>query len=87
MHHMLPQNGPMKAWFAQRSLNVDDPEFLICIPPGAHIGKGGLHPNGWNPEWADYIANHPDATAQDVLDQLDKMKNEWPFQKPLSSCD
>ena len=51
------------------------------------IGKGGLHRNGWNPEWADYIGNNPNATAQDVLDQLEKMKNEWHFQKPLSSCD
>jgi hypothetical protein len=57
MHHMLPQNDTMKAWFAdpKRDLNVDDPKFLVCMPPGAHIGKGGLHPNGWNPVWAAFI--------------------------------
>ena len=89
MHHMLPQNAFMKAWFMAngRDLNVDDPQFLVCMPPGAHIGKGGLHPSGWNQEWTTFIEEHDDASAQDVLDQLKKMENEWRFQKPLSSCE
>jgi hypothetical protein len=89
MHHLLPQNAKMKTWFAAspRFLNVDDPEFLVCMPPGAHIGKGGLHPNGWNPEWAAFMADNPNATMDQVLDQLNKMENESRFQKPLNSCE
>lgn len=67
-----------------RGLDVDDPPFVVCVPPGAHIGKGGLHPSGWNSDWQKFIDEFPDATAQQVLDQLNKMEQQ--YQKQLSQC-
>ena len=83
MHHLLPKAAPLKAWFLAkpRFLNVDDPEYLVCLPrkdhQGLHTNQGGVGGTHWNARWAKFIAANPDASVQQVLNFLAQLEQQF----------
>ncbi len=77
---MLPNK--FRSWFGYRGLNIDSAEFGWILPEESHRIKGGpygkIHPE-WENEWNRFITNNPDATRQQVLRKLDKMKRKRQF--------
>ena len=77
-HHLLPQT--LKPWFEapERGLNIEDPKLKVRLDPDKHLKEvhGGGPPRGglWVENWRDFIKANPHATAQEVLDQLAKMR-------------
>jgi RHS repeat-associated protein len=89
-HHLLPQNQTMKTWFGARPrfLDVDDPRFLMCLPPelhtrkqrGIHTKQGGVSGTDWNSYWARFIRDFPNASTEDVINYLDELINQFGLQ-------
>jgi hypothetical protein len=59
-HHMLPQQFRQR--FAECGIpNIDEPEFMRCVPSRCHTGTGGLHSNqngpgtNWNARWNQFL--------------------------------
>ncbi|MCE5268914.1 MAG: DUF2380 domain-containing protein, partial [Planctomycetaceae bacterium] len=72
-HHLLPVQFAEK--FAKVGLDIE--KYVIEIGKGAHrLKPDGLHTGtaSWNKMWAEFFAQHPNYTRQEVLDQLAKMK-------------
>ncbi len=76
LHHLLPQEH--RKWFAGggRNLNVDN--FAVDLTEGDH---SALHTMKWNKKWETYIKANPNATAKDVLKQMEKMRKEFKIDK------
>ena len=86
LHHMLPQE--FEEWFGAQGLKVQDPTFLRCVPKGCHRLKSdnGLHTNqngpgtNYNALWAQFRRTNPSATAQQMLDQLAQLAQQFAAQ-------
>lgn len=82
VHHGLPEQ--FKEWFGdpERGLDVNSGEFYYDLPQSKHRLKdgSGIHTNNsplgkdWNKVWDDYITKNPNASKQQVLDQLKYME-------------
>jgi Predicted lipoprotein of unknown function (DUF2380) len=78
---MLPQQ--FRKWFADYGIpNIDIPEWTMCLPKNCHTGAGGVHSTqddipgtNWNALWAQWIAQNPNATPDDIRRFLDQLKN------------
>jgi len=70
-HHNLPWN--FKEWFANRGLNVNDPQFGSWVKGG---GNGGHQ--SWSKAfdniWKNFINKNLDASASDVIDFYNAVK-------------
>jgi RHS repeat-associated protein len=83
LHHLLPQQ--FRSWFAQapRFMNVDSEGFTMCLPRKCHTGSGGVHSNqngpgtNWNARWAQFIAQNPNASSQQVMNFLAELEGEF----------
>lgn len=72
-HHRLPEQ--FKAWFeaAPRNLNIEN--YTQSMPMQWHRGQGiGLHSQGYNPAWQQFIAKNPGATAEETLSFLNQLE-------------
>jgi RHS repeat-associated protein len=75
-HHRLPRE--FRDWFEAppRNLNIED--YTEKIPMQWHRGAEiGLHGLGYNEEWASFIQQNPDATAEEVLEFLECWRSRW----------
>lgn len=60
---------------------MNNPEYFFDLPEEVHRLKigNGIHTNlsplsgEWNSLWSRFIQDNPDASAQQVLDELNKM--------------
>lgn len=82
IHHGLPHE--MKAWFAERGLDVNNVKYFFDLDFEHHRKQGeGVHSNtnsqnkNWNTEWKEYKASHPNATDMQIENQLRKMAKEY----------
>jgi RHS repeat-associated protein len=77
-HHRLPKQ--FKDWFSdpRRGLNIED--FTKEMPMQWHRGADiGLHPNGYNDAWGDFIEQNPGASAEETLQYLNNLENSMGF--------
>lgn len=76
-HHLLPKTQEFAENFKKAGINVHDAKFGILLVYEDHTKAGdSLHSNGWNPEWKRFFQENSDATALQILDQLESMKND-----------
>ena len=76
-HHELPQQ--YKEQFKKAGIDIE--KYTKELPKDAHrLKPDGLHargPNGWNQTWGKFFAENPNATKEQILQQLDRMRNEF----------
>ena len=78
-HHLLPKQ--FRSFFENAGLKIDAPEYLMklekgehrLIPNGVHTLSGG----DYNKAWKEFIDANPNAGAQEILDQMERMKTEF----------
>jgi hypothetical protein len=61
--------------FARVGLDIE--KYVIQIERGAHrLKPGGLHTGqeSWNAMWREFFKEYPNATREQILEQLAKMK-------------
>ncbi|USX11873.1 polymorphic toxin-type HINT domain-containing protein [Oxalobacteraceae bacterium OTU3CAMAD1] len=73
-HHLLPQQ--FDRFFAQRGIDIH--AHTVTISSLSHLkglhGAGlGNMPGGWNQQWGQWIANNPNATTQQIYQNLGQM--------------
>jgi hypothetical protein len=77
VHHQLPRE--FRPQFEAVGLDIED--FTIELPKSTHrLKPDGLHTGSenWNKQWSDFFEKVGDNyTAQDVLDQLSKMRKQF----------
>ncbi len=66
-HHIFPRQ--FEGFFTSKGIAIDD--FTVTLGQSSHLR--GVHGNGlgnmpgkWNPRWADFIKNNPNASQTDV---------------------
>jgi RHS repeat-associated protein len=76
-HHIFPQ--AFRDWFAQHGIEID--EYTIALERAVHrLKPNGLHTTSggdWNGAWRRWIADHPNATPQEILNQGKKFVIEF----------
>jgi RHS repeat-associated protein len=80
-HHMFPQE--FRNQFPD--FDFDAPENGRMIRGGSHRGQGGLHPSGWNEDWAEWIKeqkrNRRPITPESIREQAEKMMNSDKYKR------
>jgi predicted lipoprotein DUF2380 len=76
-HHELPRQFRDK--FERAGLDIE--KYTKEVPRDAHrLKPGGIHARGsegWNQEWGRFFEKFPNATKQQILKQLDKMRSDF----------
>jgi RHS repeat-associated protein len=86
-HHLLPQEVFTEEFLKKHELdiNINSKDWGWQMPGGDHIGKGGVHPQGWNEEWQNWIdkqkRNKTPITKESIQKQLDTMKKDPRFSR------
>jgi hypothetical protein len=67
-------------FFSDRGLNIED--YTMEVSAGTHrLGPDALHrgpgEENWNGAWRQWINKHPDASKEEVIEQLNNMKLEF----------
>ena len=78
MHHLLPQAKGLKEFFTRAGLDIE--KFKIPLDTATHrLKPNGVHTGteNWNKIWNEFIEANPNATKQEILDQLAKMRQEF----------
>jgi hypothetical protein len=79
MHHLLPQAGRFSQYFKRAGLDIED--FKIPLDKARHrLNPGGVHTKSggnWNGVWDDFFKGNPNATRQEILDQLARMRRDF----------
>lgn len=79
MHHLLPQAERFRKFFERAGLDIDD--FKIPLDRARHrLNPGGIHTNSggnWNRVWDDFFEANPNATRDQILRQLDRMRADF----------
>jgi hypothetical protein len=62
--------------FKQRGIDVDD--YARPLSSSLHNElPDGIHPNGYNQDWQQWIDQNPDATAEDCFNQLKILESKY----------
>src|SRR5262249_55324687 len=86
-HHNLPQEIFTPDFLKARGLkiNINSPRWGYMLQGIDHIGKGGLHLEGWNQAWLDWIKLQDEKgipiTEQSIAEQLEEMRGSNKFKK------
>jgi RHS repeat-associated protein len=77
-HHQLPKE--FRNQFAKARLDIED--YVIDLEKAAHrLKPGGLHTGAgagnWNGAWREFFKRNPNASKQEILDQLAKMRKDF----------
>jgi RHS repeat-associated protein len=64
-HHMLPKKFAEQ--FQKIGINVHDPRWGAWVETARHTGKGGIHPQGYNDWWAEWLGARDVFTVEDVV--------------------
>ena len=87
-HHVFPQAEE----FADRWLDagIDIHDYAVEIPSYFHrkyihgiqdangVWRGGGNSGGWwNNTWREFFGNNPNASPQEIMDQMEAMRRHW----------
>ena len=81
IHHLLPQSNEFRKYFEDAGLDVDDytmeltPDVHRLLPNGIHTGTG--RGGDWNNTWREFFRDNPNASREQILNQMDKMIDEF----------
>jgi Predicted lipoprotein of unknown function (DUF2380) len=79
LHHLLPQAQRFRKFFERAGLDIED--FKIPLDRTRHrLNPGGIHTNSggnWNRVWDDFFEATPNATRDQILRQLDRMRADF----------
>jgi hypothetical protein len=79
MHHLLPQAKRFQQYFKRAGLDIED--FKIPLDKARHTLKpDGIHTNSggnWNKVWDGFFQANPNATRQEILDQMAAMRQNF----------
>jgi RHS repeat-associated protein len=79
MHHLLPQAGRFAKFFERAGLNIE--EYKIPLDQAAHrLKPGGIHTKAggdWNGVWDKFFEVNPNATKDQILNQLRQMRADF----------
>ena len=79
MHHLLPQNKQFRSFFKNAGLDIED--FKIPLDKAKHrLKPDGIHTNAggnWNKVWKEYIDKNPEASASEILEQMERMRKQF----------
>lgn len=77
LHHLLPKQ--FAARFRAAGLNIEN--FRIPLAASRHVGRAGIHggpwAQGWNGQWAQFFRQNPNATSQQIMNQLSNMRSSF----------
>ena len=77
-HHRLPRQ--FEPWFSSSPRNLNIENYKTPMPQQWHTGEDiGIHPNGYNGMWGDFIMQNPAASAQQTLDFLQYLEKMLGF--------
>jgi RHS repeat-associated protein len=92
-HHLYPQQV-FKGMATGVDINAAENGYILFAKD--HIGEGGIHPKGWNADWAKWVQEQKDAglpinraTMKAQLDKMmasDKYKDLFAQGKPAKAC-
>ncbi len=78
MHHLLPKSKALKPFFERAGVNIED--FRIPLDVAKHrLKPDGIHTIGGgncNKVWKDYFKGNPNASADEILEQLARMREQ-----------
>ncbi|MEO1527314.1 MAG: RHS repeat-associated core domain-containing protein [Planctomycetota bacterium] len=74
-HHELPVE--FEDEFIEAGLDIDAPEYGHMLPQPYHTGPDGVHPRGYNADWYEFFAHHPNATKEEILAFLEDMRSDY----------
>jgi RHS repeat-associated protein len=80
-HHLYPQQ--FKPNFDSAGIDIDSSSGGWVLDNDFHTGKGGLHPS-WNKAWDEFFKQYPDASKQQIQNQLSKMFEDAQFSSLLA---
>lgn len=73
-HHRFPQQ--FEPYFSSRGIDIE--EFKTDVPQQWHTGEEiGIHPQGYNADWARFIAANPEASRAEILEQLTVLETKY----------
>ncbi|GIW98369.1 MAG: hypothetical protein KatS3mg111_1702 [Pirellulaceae bacterium] len=79
MHHLLPRSKKVRGYFERAGLDIED--FKIPLDQAKHrLKPNGIHTNGggnWNRVWEEFFKKNPTASAEEILEQLAKMREQF----------
>jgi RHS repeat-associated protein len=80
IHHLLPQSGKLKPFFERAGLNIED--YTIPLDKTLHrLRPNGIHTgptaDSWNGVWKQFFDQNPNATKEEILNQLEKMRRDF----------
>ena len=72
-HHIFSQQ--FRKWFEQHGIDID--AFIVSLERGIHrLKPNGIHTTlggNWNTVWQKWIADHPNASPDEIMKQAKKM--------------
>jgi hypothetical protein len=74
-HHLYIQSkaGMFREWFTNAGIDIDAKENGRMVSLEKHIGKGGMHPGGWNKDWEIFRTQNPNASKDQMISFKDKL--------------
>lgn len=79
LHHLLPQAKRFRNYFERAGLNIED--FRIPVDVAKHrLKPGGVHTTtggDWNRVWDKFFEANPNATREQILQQLSRMRKDF----------
>ena len=87
IHYGVPEE--FSEWFRKRGIDVNDGKYYYDLSKGKHrlISDNGVHTNSsahgktWNKVWEEWIDLHDNATAEDIMKQLQIMAEKEGIKK------
>ncbi len=73
-HHLLPWD--FRSWFARMGIDVNDPEFLVCMDDNVHRNLHDSRGGNWNQRWQSFINRVGFATIPEILVELARLRAE-----------
>jgi RHS repeat-associated protein len=78
-HHLLPQE--FKTNFERAGLDIEDPDYKLPMSKEDHrLKPDGIHAQGsqgWNQQWRRFFADNPNASREQIVMQLEKMRDAF----------
>jgi len=74
-HHRFPQQ--FRDWFSEPPRNIDIDQYLRPLLPTEHTGAGGIHPEGYNSAWKEWIEYNRGASAAECREKLRELETQF----------
>lgn len=89
LHHGYPRD--FRDFFYERGIDIDNPQNMFELPQSLHTRlPDGIHtgpyPESWNGRWDDWIANHPNATRDEIIRFREQLAREFDIEDYLGQA-